>query len=526
MPPTPEAEPSIEPDIHEEPSPLRASAPVTVKLRLSIHAGDDDLIRVATEALHALLAHNDPAVLFESAAVLGEVVFDRETRAPRIDLLDDHGIRWHLARSANWYKEFKSARSDARPPIDIAKQIRRFAKDFPLLRRIVSVPVFTASGKLVQTEGYDRDGELWYAPSPGFAIPPVSSNPTPLEITAAREFLVGNWLADFPFVSEADRAHTVAALLLSFARDLIDGPTPLHLVFKPAPGTGATLVVQLIGYVVAGAVPTAFTEPGEEREMRKQLITTFASNPSIFFIDNANQLDSASLSAAITAGVYSGRLITKGFNVRAVIRCLWIATGNNPRLTTELARRTVPIHLDAKMERPWERDPKSFRHPDIFRWTAENRARLVHAALTLIQAWIAAGRPEGTATLGGMESWSRVIGGILKVAGIEGFLGNLDAFYGARDDETKDWSEFVQAWWKKFGDTKVSSGELLALLVREEISIDLGSGNDRSIVTTLGKLLASREGRVFDGYRIVRLEKKNQGAARWKLESTIPAAAP
>ncbi len=39
-------------------------------------------------------------------------------------------------------------------------------------------------------------------------------------------------------MDEADRAHALALLLLPYARDLIDGPTPNHLAESPEPGSG------------------------------------------------------------------------------------------------------------------------------------------------------------------------------------------------------------------------------------------------------------------------------------------------
>ena len=40
---------------------------------------------------------------------------------------------------------------------------------------------------------------------------------------------------------------------------------------------------------------------------------------------------------------------------RLPIRCVWIATGNNPEFSNEMARRLVRIRLDANVERPWQR---------------------------------------------------------------------------------------------------------------------------------------------------------------------------
>ena len=93
-------------------------------------------------------------------------------------------------------------------------------------------------------------------------------------------------------------------------------------------------------------------------------------------------------------------------------------------------------------------------------WVRANRGRLVAACLTLCQAWIAAGRPRGTRTIGSYESWAQVLGGVLEVAGIEGFLGNLDEMLEASDSEGAVWRGFVSAWWDRFGTAEVGANDL------------------------------------------------------------------
>jgi hypothetical protein len=64
--------------------------------------------------------------------------------------------------------------------------------------------------------------------------------------------------------------------------------------------------------------------------------------------------------------------------------------------------------------------------------------------IDLDKAWIAAGCPEpkGIKLPGGFEEYGRVIGGILEVAGIKGFLGNTDEFYESSDATEGIFKEF------------------------------------------------------------------------------------
>src|SRR5207248_9620425 len=104
---------------------------------------------------------------------------------------------------------------------------------------------------------------------------------------------------------------------------------------------------------------------------------------------------------------------------------------------------------------------------------------------------IAAGRPAatGTATLGMFEVWGRVIGGILRVAEIPGFLGNLAAFYDASDTEGAALRAFVAAWWGRFAERKVGVAELYGLATEGAGELDLGDKGERSQRIRLGRIL-------------------------------------
>ena len=208
-------------------------------------------------------------------------------------------------------------------------------------------------------------------------------------------------------------AHAVALLLLGFLRSMIDGPTPLHLIEKPTPGTGATLMVDAIATILTGAGASVMTEGRDDEEWRKRMTAKLRQIPSIVLIDNLRQkLDSSAVAAALTASVLGGSHPWRLRDGPAADPLRWIATGNNPEFSNEMARRIVRIRLDAHVERPWQRE--GFRHPDLMTWVRANRARLVAACLTLCQAWIAAGRPRGTRTIGSYENWAQVLGGVLR----------------------------------------------------------------------------------------------------------------
>jgi putative DNA primase/helicase len=241
-------------------------------------------------------------------------------------------------------------------------------------------------------------------------------------------------LGDFPFRSDADRAHAVALFLLPFVRDLIDGPTPLHIIEASTPGTGKSLLADVLLRPSVGRQIGRLGQPGDEDECRRTLTLLFREAPSAIVIDNITQpLNSGTLALALTTEVWTDRLLGKSATVRLPVRCGWVATGNNPVLSTEMARRSARIRLDADLERPWQRG--GFRHPNLIAWAQDHRADLVWAALVLVRHWMMAGAQAATATLGSFEQWADVLGGVLAATGVDGFLGNLDALYEAADIE-------------------------------------------------------------------------------------------
>jgi hypothetical protein len=315
-------------------------------------------------------------------------------------------------------------------------------------------------------------------------------------------------------------AHCVALLLLGFVRSMIDGPTPLHLIEKPTPGTGATLMVDSISTILTGSGVSVMTEGRDDEEWRKRVTAKLRQVPSILLIDNLrSKLDSSAVAAALTAPFWEDRILGASEMARLPIRCVWIATGNNPEFSNEMARRLVRIRLDAHLERPWQR--AEFRHPDLNTWVRANRGRLVAACLTLCQAWIARGRPRGGKSIGSYENWAGVIGGILETAGIPGFLGNLEEMMAAADAEGDAWTALITAWWDRFGTAEVGTADLFELALACDPPLRMSGQTEQARRTSLGGSIKRMRDRIFKvGEVSLRLSspRRVQGALRWQLE--------
>ena len=95
-----------------------------------------------------------------------------------------------------------------------------------------------------------------------------------------------------------------------------------------------------------------------------------------------------------------------------------------------------------------------------------------HATQGQSRAWLAAGRPLSRERLGSFEHWAAVIGGVLKVAGVEGFLGNLDELYANADVKGEAWREFTLAWWDEHGATGTHVSELIELCEKQDLAFE------------------------------------------------------
>jgi len=113
-----------------------------------------------------------------------------------------------------------------------------------------------------------------------------------------------------------------------------------------------------------------------------------------------------------------------------------------------------------------------------------------------------------------------VLGGILDVAGIDGFLGNLEALYASVDEEANEWRLLAMLWWQTFGGAPVSASDLLALCNDQDLLLEIvGNGSERSQTSRLGRALNRRVEMTLGDYRVVRDRSATRNSTRYKLDS-------
>jgi putative DNA primase/helicase len=474
-----------------------------------------------TDARQALVHVNRPPRIFRRGGALSRVGRDDEGRAVVIPLTTQ-AIWAVLAEKIGWRKVGQDRQGNpkitpAGPPSIVVDDLFTRADQLigiPVLDQIVTAPVFGPDGTLVTEPGYAPVARIWYEPVNGMQVPALSQWPSREEINAAAKFLVIEYLGDFPFASEAHRQHALGTLLLPFARLMIDGPVPLQCADASTPGSGKGLLQRALMFPALGSMLPAL--PGvldDEEELRKKITTALMRGQQMIRWDNVTtRVDSANLSSVLTEPIWQDRLLSLNKDVEIPVRAIFMMNGNNLSFSQEIARRAVPCRLDltkqagglAHAEEPWRRT--CFRHPDLMAWAAQHRGELVHAALTLIQAWIAAGKPAGSRSIGSYEKWSAVVGGIVEHAAggpqNSSFLDGLDDLYADSVTEKDEKSTFLEVWHAWAGEKLVGTKDILDWIGYAEPFGITGQGSAKSQQTKLGTYLGKMRDQVWGGYQV------------------------
>lgn len=463
---------------------------------------------------------------------------DNSKRRPTWSLqpLDSDRLRHHVAQSATFVKRTRDGYKQEVPPRDLIADMLVTPPDrvpLPIVTRITYAPTVADDGAIDLAPGYQSATSTFYVPDPSLTIPAVPMSPTATDIDAARAALLEP-LADFDFVTDADRTHAIALMLLPFVRNLIGGPTPLHLISKPVAGAGATLLTDTLLYPSVGTDIAKMSTVNDDDEWRKTITSTLLDGPTATVIDNARSLTSPVLAKVLTDTTWQARILGVSRNAMLKVECTWVATGINPELHQEVMRRIVPVRLDPKVERPWTRT--AFSIPSLREWSRENRGRMISAALTLARAWVIAGRPRGDRSLGMFEDWAAVIGGILKHADLPDFLANLTTVYDEADVEGDAIHWFYAEWHSthQMQPVKISDTALWALSANSPMLDLINSATERGRSTQYSQWVRRLKGRVVDVRGIpMRIEPASTtGATRshtWKLvavNGTAPAPPP
>lgn len=312
------------------------------------------------------------------------------------------------------------------------------ALDWPHVRPLTGItecPALRPDGTVLQDAGYDAATGYLYLPSCDYLR--VADEPTHSDAVLSYTKLA-EVFCDFPYVSDEHRSAVVASILSLVARPAIEGSVPAFFFDASSRRSGKTLQVDVVSLIVSGRAASRMTFPETDEELEKVLAGYALVGARMINFDNlSGPVGGAALDKCITAvDTVDLRVLGTAAMRSLVWRAVVFASGNNirGRHGSDILERVLAPRVESPLDHPEKRDPSTLRHPDLRAWTRANRGVLVHAALTILRAYCAAGRPRAASVepWGGFEPWTALIAQALVWTGAPNPLG---ARRGGDDDQ-------------------------------------------------------------------------------------------
>jgi hypothetical protein len=483
--------------------------------------------RVADESIATL---QDAMDVYQRGAHLVRVAKDsptppglvRQPGAARIELLPPPALREKLSSLAVYLKMTERGEQQIHiPQWLVAAVLARGDWPVPSIEMISAVPILRPDGSVISEPGYDPETGVFYLPDAEY--PEVMDCELGLQ-------LLSEVFHDFPFATPAHRAACIAAVLTPFGRQAIDGCTPLFVVDGNSPGVGKGLLIDAITAPFSNRSVARMSAPSADDEWRKRITAIALAAEPIVVIDNvAGVLGGPSLDAALTSTRWADRLLGVNETISVPLTTVWLTTGNNLRLSKDTSRRTAHIRLHSLLENPEERT--DFLHPNLKAWLSENRPALAVAALSILKAYIDAGRPDQKLTpWGSFESWSNLIRGAVVWLGLPDPGGTRLAL---RDDEDTVLLDQILTGWQEadpegVGMTAAQAVSLVSIASREDdgphstLRAAIESLPGRDLARELGSSLAKFKERVCKGRYFDGSTKNRNKVVVWKVIACEP----
>lgn len=399
----------------------------------------------------------------------------------------------------------------------------------PELSGIVECPTLRPDGTVLTAEGYDRATGL-ILDTGGAAFDPVPDAPTREDAVAALAKL--KWIIKgFPFVQDADRRSpsrsvALSAMLTAVCRRSLR-TAPMHGFTAPAMGTGKSLLTDAVAMLAMGRPATVMNQSGDSdgEEERKRLMSVLMQGDPVVVIDNVDRpLGGARMCSIMTQETWQDRVLGGNDQGHVSTRTLWLANGNNLEFREDMSRRAILCTMDAGVERPAERKFDMDLKVEVPR----RRGELVPAALTVLRAFVVAGRPglDRLTPFGSFEDWSDLVRGALVWAGEPDPCKTL-ADVAAVDSVREELAALIEAWAAAVDVGRVvTAGELLSLASeraaegpgRDGLMLALEAACPRRISPkAIAAHLKRVKGKVVGGRRIVSFSSGNNSLA-YRLE--------
>jgi hypothetical protein len=444
--------------------------------------------------------------IFQRGGALAEVVSIPERGETTIQPIMAPRLAYLLARGARWrYGDS----GDGAPPPDVVASLmaQSYWPGVRPLAGLLHQPTISQSGKMLGS-GYDPES---------MRLPVFNPEAFPAYAGTAAEALaeLRGLLTGFVWASPLDEAAALGAVLTAAIRPTL-ATAPAFLISAPEMGSGKTYLAQIIGEFAGGACLRRW--PRQEDEAAKALFAALLEGrPGVLFDNLSANWQGESLAAALTSPTYTERTLGQHRSIEVSTACLLLATGNNVKAVSDLARRVVTIQLDPRMEAPASR---SFDFDPLAEVQA-HRGEWVMKALRIIEGWIQAGRPEAkVSTIGSFGQWGGMVRQPLLWLGLPDPGASL--MRGMGDDPNRELlNRLIVSWdeglggepvtvrgvikWASLRPNAPAEGSVLSVL--QEVAEERGEINVRKV----GLWLSENARRVSCGLRLEQGERGRHG---------------
>ena len=413
-------------------------------------------------------------------------------------------------------------------------------RNFRKLTAVTTAPTLRPDGSVLDEPGHDATTGLMYVTTEAYPLA-VPSAPT---VEQALDALAKLWhpVRLFPFADEVAVGVTLASMLSACLRPAL--PTcPAFGFDAPAAGTGKTLLAKCIGALATGGDVAVLPPTNQEDECRKRLFAALRGGFKVLLWDNVREpLGNSVIDSFLTSSFFADRVLGVSENVELPNRSLFLVSGNNLVLTGDTHRRILLARLDAQIETPFKREFEF----DPLTEVCNNRQILVVAALTIVRAYIAAGRPKvASGRIASFELWDDLVRQPLcwlkeRMMESDRDLKDLPMFVdpsesidraASENPETSKLAALLNAWIAAFGTTPTTPAQAI-IKANEEFGAqselfdaldEIAGQNGKLNVRILGRWLERHAGQLCTGLRLV-LANKTNGLKRWTVVRTLERA--
>jgi hypothetical protein len=403
-------------------------------------------------------------------------------------------------------------------------RLGEYAPNLKTLRGVTHTPMLRHDGTILDTPGYDATTGILYLPEPGLKLNRIPDRPTAEQTKEAVELILTP-IAEFPFVSEDDRATYVGLLLTPLLRSLLPPPYQLGVFTATNPGAGKTKLAKMIRTLHGGVLRGEM--PRDADELRKTITAALmdTTGPVVAFDNLTGVVRSSVLESLLTGADWTDRYLGQNKSVTAANDRLWLATGNNAQFGGDLARRIATVRLDPPAANHHLRKFKI----DLDKWVPEHRGEMLTAMLTVARGWVLAGKPSDDVRSDDYARWVGGLRGLLGWAGFSGTFGGSEPEVAVSADD-EEWHHFLVAIHDAFGTYPFTVKDLVGKLAGyggidpAMLPGDLAEkwshlrDSDASFRKSLGWWLKNRTGRYALGWSIAATTPDSDAkVARYKV---------